>query len=482
MPRGPNEAWRGGVLAFVAPENVFNMSGSMTSPDTRRVLVVASPHAEESAILAALREQCELSVARDADEAAELLRDSNFDLVIASSDQLVALARAAGAVDGRQLQEKLDAIDEAGRELVSIDSDALADMDVPGRLALLEENVISCCRDLLHFDHFAILLVDKNTKRLETLMASGISEAELLDMVAETEGNGVSGYVAATGKSYLCADVSKDDRYLPGLEGARSCLAVPLKLQDRVVGVLNVESDQVSAFSSEDLQFAEIFGRYIGLALHILQLLVVERRATTGQIVADVDAESATPLNDIVADVSGIMEDFGDDNPELRQRLKRIIHDVDRVKEAIHAVNYPAAVSGLVSSAGAESSLSGYRILVADDEDIIRETIAEVLAGAGALISMAKDGDQAIRMIHAQQFDLVLSDIKMPNRNGYEVFAAARDANAECAVVLITGFGYDPDHSVVRASREGLAGVLFKPFKVDQLLDQIHAALTRAEK
>jgi len=43
--------------------------------------------------------------------------------------------------------------------------------------------------------------------------------------------------------------------------------------------------------------------------------------------------------------------------------------------------------------------------------------------------------------------------------------------------VLITGFGYDPDHSIVRASREGLAGVLFKPFAVDQLFEIIHKAL-----
>jgi DNA-binding NtrC family response regulator len=59
------------------------------------------------------------------------------------------------------------------------------------------------------------------------------------------------------------------------------------------------------------------------------------------------------------------------------------------------------------------------------------------------------------------------------------VFAAARAANPDCPVILITGFGYDPDHSIVRASREGLAGVLFKPFKVDQLLEQIRRALSK---
>jgi len=90
---------------------------------------------------------------------------------------------------------------------------------------------------------------------------------------------------------------------------------------------------------------------------------------------------------------------------------------------------------------------------------------------------MAHDGSEAIAMIRAQHFDLVLSDIKMPKRNGYEVFAAAREVSHTCPVILITGFGYDPNHAIVRASKEGLAGVLFKPFKVEQLLEEVRHAL-----
>ncbi|HWL92764.1 MAG TPA: response regulator, partial [Phycisphaerae bacterium] len=75
---------------------------------------------------------------------------------------------------------------------------------------------------------------------------------------------------------------------------------------------------------------------------------------------------------------------------------------------------------------------------------------------------------------------LVLADIKMPNKSGYEVFAAARDANPTCAVILMTGFGYDPNHSIVRARKEGLNTVLFKPFKVDQLLEEARRAFQPA--
>src|SRR5688500_20282374 len=73
-------------------------------------------------------------------------------------------------------------------------------------------------------------------------------------------------------------------------------------------------------------------------------------------------------------------------------------------------------------------------------------------------------------MMENDDFALVLSDIKMPDKSGYDVFAAARKKSLTVPVILMTGFGYDPNHSIVRASQEGLQAVLFKPFKVGQLL------------
>ena len=113
---------------------------------------------------------------------------------------------------------------------------------------------------------------------------------------------------------------------------------------------------------------------------------------------------------------------------------------------------------------------------MADDEEIIRETVGGVLKHSGCVVQTACDGAEAIEMLEKNTYDMVLADIKMPNKNGYEVFAAARDRNPDCPVMLMTGFGYDPNHSIVRARKEGLHAVLFKPFKVDQLLENIRSA------
>jgi CheY-like chemotaxis protein/GAF domain-containing protein len=390
-------------------------------------------------------------------------------------ERVVALAVDTSAVS--RLREKIDAIDAAGRELVALEEEIGPRLEVPERLRVLEERVISYCHDLLRFDHFMVMVLDGKTNKLDIVLAGGFSEeAKAVEIYATREGNGISGYVAATGQSYISPDVHADARYLPGYEAARASLTVPLRLNEKVIGVLNVESEEFDAFSEEDRQVAEIFGRYIAVALQMLRLLVAERSETTTQVAADVRSEVAEPLNDIVSEATRLLQ--GNlSTEEMQRRLQRIIAHVDNVNEAVQEITSPAPIRGLSDSTSAEiPGLRGRRVLIADDEDIIRETIAEVLSKLGALPVMAHDGDQAIAMLNTQEFGLVLSDIKMPNKNGYEVFAAAKVANPDCAVILITGFGYDPEHSIVRASREGLAGVLFKPFKVEQLLELVEKA------
>ncbi|MCE2968514.1 MAG: hypothetical protein LW831_13410, partial [Phycisphaeraceae bacterium] len=61
----------------------------------------------------------------------------------------------------------------------------------------------------------------------------------------------------------------------------------------------------------------------------------------------------------------------------------------------------------------------------------------------------------------------------------YEIFAAARKVSPDLPVILMTGFGYDPHHSVVRASQEGLSCVLFKPFQAERLIEEVHKALAK---
>ncbi len=383
----------------------------------------------------------------------------------------------------RKRQEQLVAIDRAGRELVRLETEQVSRLDTQERLALLEQKIVRYLSELMHFDNFSIRVFDKETNRLELVLSWGLKkDTQPVDLYALPHGNGICGYVAFHSRSYICPDVSRDPRYYQGTEGARSSLTVPLRYNDEVIGVLNVDSKNLAAFDEESRQLAERFGRDIAVALHILDLLVTERYTTTGKLGSDVMAEISGPVNDILTDVENLVEDYiGHD--DLRHRLNRITNSAVTIRKSIKRVTSPkrgvmgAPTSGLRRQ---DPILDGKRILIADDESLIRDTVRDVLVSYGCAVSVADDGNQALILLSTQPFDLVLTDIRMPGKDGYAVFAAAKDADPTTPVILMTGFGYDPNHSIVRARREGLAAVLFKPFKVDQLLGEIRTALRHA--
>ena len=469
------------------------------SPPRALNVLVIGLHDSDDDLHRWLDAQAQVEHVKSFTEALDALRTRPFDVVIGraadftasepgvvreAAAQGVCIARSGSEIAGR-LQEKIDAIDNAGRELLSLDAEQFSRLEPHERLSLLEQKILRCTQDVLNFENFEIRVLDPNTNKLELSLFAGIpADGGDVELYAAGEGNGICGYVAAKGRSYLCPDVSHDSRYVPGIENARSSLTVPLRFRDRIVGVANFESTRLAAFNEDDRQFAEIFGRYIALALHLLELLINERQVTTGQLGRNVMSEITTPLNDILTDVENLVEDYiGHD--DLRHRLRTISSNAVRIRETVKELT--AAKPGLIGARTtitrrADPDLEGRRILLADDEEILRDTVRDVLTGYGCQVSTAADGATAIALIAREKFDLVLSDIKMPVKNGYEVFAAAKHANAATPVILTTGFGYDPNHSIIRARREGLAAVLFKPFKVDQLLSEIRMALKAAAK
>jgi CheY-like chemotaxis protein len=401
--------------------------------------------------------------------------------VISPSGQVVQVVAVVWDATGtRRLQQKIDAIDKAGRALVRLEGDTMSRMNVGQRLKLLEDQIVSFTRELLHFDHFAIRLLDRKSNKLEIVMSAGLPpEAVNIELFALPEGNGISGYVAATGRSYICPDVERDPRYVTGLDSARSSLTVPLRLHDKVIGIFNIESRQRAAFNEDDRQFAEIFGRYVAIALNILDLMVVERQQTTHRLADDVSAEVAGPLNDIALDANSLISEYIGQN-DLQAKLHQIVDNVALIRKSLQQVaeGPNKSILGAKDVKGAEDPvLSGAKILVADDEQNIRSTISDVLRKYRVEVTTATNGVEAIAALESADFNLIISDIKMPDKTGYDVFAAARKKSLTLPVILMTGFGYDPNHCIVRASQEGLQAVLFKPFKVDQLLSEIRKAL-----
>tara|TARA_A100001391_G_scaffold193719_1_gene169323 strand:+ start:1026 stop:2639 length:1614 start_codon:yes stop_codon:yes gene_type:complete len=388
----------------------------------------------------------------------------------------------------KHAQKKMSALDRAGFELVRLDVQEIREMNAIERLQLLEKRIIRYSSELLNFDHFAIFLTDQRTNKLQMVMQSGLPpEIQDIDLYLEAEGSGISGHVAATGQSYICNDVDQDDKFLPGLCGARSSLTVPLRVSDRVIGIMDIESQQKGAFDDQDRLYAEIFGRYVAMALHMLQLLVSER-TETNMIVSDrMTGEINEPLEDIIHEVDWLTAHEINADPETKAHIKRIMMDVESIRSRVKSVaSGPQTLLGVdraMLQREKDPELIGKRVLVVDDNPKIRKIIGEVLTHRGCETTVVSDGSQAISLLESiatsteEKYDLVISDIQMPDRNGYEVFSSARKHCPDVPVILMTGFGYDPHHSIVRASQDGLQSVLFKPFEIELLLVQVREAL-----
>jgi putative two-component system response regulator len=120
------------------------------------------------------------------------------------------------------------------------------------------------------------------------------------------------------------------------------------------------------------------------------------------------------------------------------------------------------------------------RILVIDDEDVIRRLMMEILESAGHEVTGAETADRALSLLEADEFDLVVSDVVMPGLSGLELVEAARSRRASLPIVLVTGAGtYD---TLSQALTRGAAGLVTKPFAHAELQNAVRDALERASR
>jgi PAS domain S-box-containing protein len=106
--------------------------------------------------------------------------------------------------------------------------------------------------------------------------------------------------------------------------------------------------------------------------------------------------------------------------------------------------------------------LAGVRILVVDDDPGICQSLKDLLEEEQCVVETAASGVFAMQWLERQQFDVVLSDVVMPDMDGYHLYQTVKNKTPHLPVVLMTAFNYDKDHIIKRSCLEGLQGVIFK--------------------
>jgi signal transduction histidine kinase len=121
------------------------------------------------------------------------------------------------------------------------------------------------------------------------------------------------------------------------------------------------------------------------------------------------------------------------------------------------------------------------RILIVDDEKPIRDFLYEALTRLGGFnVELAKDGEEALKKIEKENFDLVLTDMKMPKMDGLQLITEIAKSKPETLMVLLTGHG--SIDSALEAMRRGASDYLSKPINLDEMLMRLRKVLEERQR
>ncbi len=225
----------------------------------------------------------------------------------------------------------------------------------------------------------------------------------------------------------------------------------------------------------------------IGFSRDMREMQRKDQLAVLGEVAIGLSHEINNPLTVIANDLSLLERHLSrsSGNASERVRLDAIRREIGRIQEYLDrlqrmaeqeeyaSTSYIGAARMIDLSRGEPMPrrLSGRAILVVDDDAAVRESVVEILTADGAKVTSTENGKVALELISGRDFDVVLSDVVMPEMDGYELLLAARRVKPETRVVLMTAYYYDKDHIIKRSRMQGLEGVLFikKPLAADKL-------------
>src|SRR5919202_152948 len=117
----------------------------------------------------------------------------------------------------------------------------------------------------------------------------------------------------------------------------------------------------------------------------------------------------------------------------------------------------------------------GDRILIVEDEELMRELLSKILEGENYRIFQAASGEEALKLLQDQAIDLVLTDLRMKGMNGLELLTEVRALDAEIVVIVMTA--YASVETAVEAMRKGAYDYITKPFINDEIRVMLRRAL-----
>lgn len=139
----------------------------------------------------------------------------------------------------------------------------------------------------------------------------------------------------------------------------------------------------------------------------------------------------------------------------------------------------PAPVMAADPSDGPTEMAPPMRVMVVDDEDVIREILSDFLTMEGFQVIAATDGEHALELLEAHPVNLVISDLKMPRMGGLELLANIREVHPEVVTLIMTGYG--TVETAIEAMKRGAFDYVLKPFKVEEVMHTVRRGIEQQQ-
>jgi len=196
-------------------------------------------------------------------------------------------------------------------------------------------------RESFGYVHCAILLLDGSPTELFVKASSGYAkDTDKVDRLRIKVGHeGITGWVAATGRPLYVPDVEKDPRYIPGMKGVRSEIALPLKIGEKMLGVLNVESTELGAFRERDVRILSSLAAQAAVAIENARLYAeIQEKADELDAACrdlEVSRENILKANERLLEMDRLKSEFlATMSHELRTPLTAIIAYTELMRDS----------------------------------------------------------------------------------------------------------------------------------------------------
>jgi signal transduction histidine kinase/ActR/RegA family two-component response regulator len=195
----------------------------------------------------------------------------------------------------------------------------------------LIKNTLELLRDRWGYELCSILFLDRAKEELYFKQVIGWGFEEVKNRVFKVGNDGIVGWVAKTGEPLYVPDVSKDSRYILSSPTVRSEAAFPLKIRDKVIGVLDIESSELAGFDEENLTVLSSLARQLSISIENAQLFsdlkqtLKELKQAQDQII---QAEKLRALGEMA---SGVAHDFNNVLAVILGNIQLLLYQLDRL-------------------------------------------------------------------------------------------------------------------------------------------------------